>query len=360
MAACCARDGGSSSGAHVLAPAGGGVRRSSLHGWRRSLTGALEVAGGRHSCAAETSAGAARTVCVRADFPLSNLAGAPGHAALALAALVALGCAERVTPAGPAPEGPRSPALVPRAHTPADATVGPISRPERVDDEAPRGRAPFALVELFTSEGCSSCPPADEVLRSIEASAAGRAVFALSFHVDYWNELGWPDPYSDPAYTRRQHEYARAFGARGVYTPQIVIDGSVEIVGSRGGEVARALERALERTASAAVDLRVEPGDGGGLVAVWSVDGASPGDVLHLALAEARTVSRVTRGENAGRTLAHVDVVRALVSRALEPPAGRSRIDVPRAMDRRGATVTAFVQRRDTMEVLGAARARVD
>src|SRR5689334_14081460 len=100
---------------------------------------------------------------------------------------------------------------------------------------APRRAAaqPFALVELFTSEGCSSCPPADRVLARLaaEARASGRRIFPLSFHVDYWNGLGWRDPWSTRTFTERQRNYARALGWR-TYTPQMVINGAEHFVGS--------------------------------------------------------------------------------------------------------------------------------
>ena len=93
---------------------------------------------------------------------------------------------------------------------------------------------PFAVVELFTSEGCSSCPPADNLLGEIvkDAQKGQQRVYCLSFHVDYWNSLGWRDPYSDPAFSRRQREYARAFESVQVYTPQMVVNGSTGFVGS--------------------------------------------------------------------------------------------------------------------------------
>src|SRR5579872_1033847 len=97
-------------------------------------------------------------------------------------------------------------------------------------DELPTSPGGIAVVELFTSEGCSSCPPADLALADLERQS--RAVYALEFHVDYWDRLGWPDRFSSPDWTRRQREYAEAFGARGLYTPQMIVGGTDAFTGS--------------------------------------------------------------------------------------------------------------------------------
>ena len=153
-------------------------------------------------------------------------------------------------------------------------------------------RAPV-LVELFTSEGCSSCPPADRLLETLDPS-----VIVLSEHVDYWNQLGWRDPFSSHANTLRQEAYARRFAGQGPYTPQMVIDGAVEFVGSDGRRAA-----ARNRPSRQTRTCRRQP------VAEWrrasDRDRRSPhaSDVL-LAIAEDREASsQVTAGENRGRNL---------------------------------------------------------
>ncbi len=183
--------------------------------------------------------------------------------------------------------------------------------------------APFAgepvpvLVELFTSEGCSSCPPADTLLTRLAAEKTiGRAgIVTLAFHVDYWDRLGWKDRFSSAAFTDRQHRYAAAWRSGRVYTPQAVVDGRVEFVGS---DVARALD-ALAAAAGrphATVDLGLAAGDTEGKrllrVAIDPPPGAAvAGDVL-LAIAEDGVASEVTAGENARKRLEHTGVVRSL------------------------------------------------
>ena len=170
---------------------------------------------------------------------------------------------------------------------------------------AKAGERPI-VVELFTSEGCSSCPPADALL----AELAGRPdVLALSFHVDYWDRLGWKDPYSSRAATDRQNRYATLLALPTVYTPQIVVDGRWQAVGSDRADVERALEIARRDRPAVPVTLaldngqaQVKLGPGGDGVAA---------SVLLIGF-DRRHVSAVKRGENSGRTLAHVDVVRGI------------------------------------------------
>ena len=113
------------------------------------------------------------------------------------------------------------------------------------------GRTPV-VVELFTSEGCSSCPPADELLAKLDKTQliAGVEIIPLEFHVDYWNELGWTDPFSSSLFSERQNSYARAFGNGRIYTPQMVVDGGAEFVGSNSGRAYEAIRRAARRTKS--------------------------------------------------------------------------------------------------------------
>ncbi|HKX31176.1 MAG TPA: DUF1223 domain-containing protein, partial [Blastocatellia bacterium] len=105
------------------------------------------------------------------------------------------------------------------------------------------------IVELFTSEGCSSCPPADEVLSRLEQAqpVAGAEIIALGEHVDYWNYIGWADPFSSPTFSQRQNDYTDVFGGTGAFTPQMVIDGQAELIGSKKDLALEAISRAARR-----------------------------------------------------------------------------------------------------------------
>jgi hypothetical protein len=162
------------------------------------------------------------------------------------------------------------------------------------------------VVELFTSEGCSSCPPADALL----AELANRSdVLALSYHVDYWDRLGWKDPSSSPQATARQERYARLLGIGTVYTPQIVVDGRREAVGSDRAAVERALDGASREPSALPVTLSF---DNGQARITLSQGGAAAGGSVVLIGFDRRRVDRVKRGENSGRTLTQVDVVRGI------------------------------------------------
>jgi hypothetical protein len=165
--------------------------------------------------------------------------------------------------------------------------------------------AAAVLVELFTSEGCSSCPPADAVLARLhrEQPVPGVQLIVLSEHVDYWNNLGWRDPFSAAIFSDRQGEYGDH-----IYTPQVVVDGRIDVLGSN--------ERAIVRAVTAAArephgTLRLTPTPAGVRIAVTGLSGHSGAEVV-VAVVEDGLVSTVQRGENAGRTLAHTAVVRAL------------------------------------------------
>lgn len=160
------------------------------------------------------------------------------------------------------------------------------------------------VVELFTSEGCSSCPPADALLAEL---ARRPDILALSFHVDYWDRLGWKDPFSSAGATARQQRYAHLLGIETVYTPQVVIDGRWQAVGSDRGEIEHALAAASGAPSAVPVTLAVDHGQA--RVLLGPDRGETAGSVLLVAF-DRRHVDAVERGENGGRTLSHVDVVR--------------------------------------------------
>jgi hypothetical protein len=168
------------------------------------------------------------------------------------------------------------------------------------------------LVELFTSEGCSSCPPADKLLGRLRQDLAGSGfeVVPLGFHVDYWNSLGWKDRFSSAEFSRRQEQYAQALRTDGPYTPQMVIDGETEFVGSDSGRAHAAIAEAAALPQKAEIELSTTAPDKL-MVHVKTAAGQS-GSLVLLAITEDNLATRVGAGENNGRELRHAAVVREL------------------------------------------------
>jgi|AntRauTorcE11897_2_1112592.scaffolds.fasta_scaffold01207_13 hypothetical protein len=213
----------------------------------------------------------------------------------------------------------------------------------------------FAVVELFTSEGCSSCPPADKVLGDIvkKARNGDQRIFALAFHVDYWNRLGWKDPYSSSEYSQRQRRYARALGSS-VYTPQMVVNGKVEFVGSNSRSARSSIENSLDSPAAASVTLRDINTTSDQVNLGYDVAGEYANNVLNVALVERGIVTRVNRGENSGRTLRHENVVRTFRSIDLINNSGKATLELPNDIDMSNASVIAYVQNPQSKEIYGA------
>jgi len=165
------------------------------------------------------------------------------------------------------------------------------------------------LVELFTSEGCSSCPPADALLRTLERGQAvpGVSVIALSEHVDYWNHLGWSDPFSSAQMTSRQQTYATRLRSQGPYTPQMVVDGEDEFVGNNASQARRAIAVAARRQK---IEVTAELESAGTLHVTAPANSSAP-DVL-VAVVYDPEPSAVAHGENSGRRLTHISVVKSL------------------------------------------------
>jgi hypothetical protein len=180
---------------------------------------------------------------------------------------------------------------------------------------SPGSRSPV-LVELFTSEGCSSCPPADALLRELDQKqpVAGSTAIVLSEHVDYWNRIGWNDPFSSAFFSDRQKAYAARFGLSSVYTPQMVVDGSTEFTGSEWDRAQSAIGKAGENSKLAVSLASLTIDHSNQLRASVEVNGAvrTRGAEVFVALALDRAESQVSRGENAGRKLSHVGVVKKL------------------------------------------------
>lgn len=220
------------------------------------------------------------------------------------------------------------------------------------------------LIELFTSEGCRDCPPADTVLQNLidTSPVGGVQVIGLGQHVDYWDRLGWKDRFSSAALTDRQRVYATRFASESIYTPQMVVDGTAEFVGSDVSAAHKAIERAV-KTMHGAVKIEVQAGAANRVPVTVvvsdlpSLDRGDHADIL-VAVTEEGLRSSVTRGENNGKLLRHAAVVRSMTTIGqAAATGGEARAEIPIASDwrRDNLKVVAFVQARKGRAVLASA-----
>jgi hypothetical protein len=225
------------------------------------------------------------------------------------------------------------------------------------------------LIELFTSEGCSDCPPADALLQKLDRiqPVMGVDLIVLSEHVDYWNNIGWKDPYSSHKYSERQSAYGDKFGLSSVYTPQMVVDGVFQFVGSDERQAIRAVESAAntEKTqlmlssihydATNKLSVHVESGPIPASTAAKSAN-------IFIAIADESDESHVTRGENAGRTLKHIAVLRDLIPVGQVNKNGSFSRDITlnhNTGDRRDLRVVGIIQESSGGRILGVTSARL-
>ena len=220
------------------------------------------------------------------------------------------------------------------------------------------------LLELFTSEGCSSCPPADAFLKALDD--AGHVddveIIAIEEHVDYWNRLGWTDPFSSHNWTERQERYARSFRHDGVYTPQLVVNGRSEVVGSSAREARPQIIEA-SKTPTAELHLSLANLSSQSAEVTISVENIPPeahAAELWLAVTERGLASNVLRGENEGRNLTHAAVLRSLSHvRTQHADAGSAKATNQVALDsswkRENLRFVVFLQEPKTLHIFGAA-----
>ena len=221
---------------------------------------------------------------------------------------------------------------------------------------------PGILVELFTSEGCSSCPPADEVLRQLDAQAGKTSsqLVVLSEHVDYWDRTGWRDRFSSHEYTERQQEYTQRLHVPEPYTPEMVVDGRSEFTGNNTDRLQAALrDAAAHRKASLQISAQeINPTQLMVDLTVGSLPGGSKRADLYLALADNQDQTQVKGGENSGRSLQHVAVLRSLQKVGkIESEGGQKQVKfrLPKSDSPGNFRLVAFVQESDNGPVLGAA-----
>ncbi len=201
-----------------------------------------------------------------------------------------------------------------------------------------------AVLELFTSQGCSSCPPADKLLGTYISK---ENVIVLSFHVDYWDRLGWKDPFSAHEYSERQYKYASALNSS-VYTPQLVVNGQSEMVGSDGEKISSTVDKVQAEQPDANLSIKnVKPGNDKVNIN-FTVSGKTEKSILNIAIVEKKTETQIKAGENGGVTLANYNVVRTFKTLPHFNDGENSiDVDIPAGIDSKNISVVLLLQKND-------------
>lgn len=214
------------------------------------------------------------------------------------------------------------------------------------------------ILELFTSQGCSSCPPADELLKRVQQEREAN-VITLSYHVDYWNYIGWADPFSDPLHTNRQRDYNQKFGSPSNYTPQLVINGKEHMVGSNSSKLYSKISdysRQSTENTIAISDIRKEDKS---VHIGYKVDGPLKGKQIRAALLIDQRVTLVQRGENRNRKLRNSNIVVAMVDVAIKSKEGSMEVPIPGTVIPEDQLRVVLLVENQDMDISGGVRSKV-
>lgn len=213
----------------------------------------------------------------------------------------------------------------------------------------------FALLELYTSEGCSSCPPADELLGRIQNEYQDKNVFVLAYHVDYWDKQGWKDVFSNASFSKRQYDYAQFLEKEPIYTPQVIINGKADYIGSQETSVRNGIKSALSRPAVLELALETKQLNDK-LTLHYTISGAFKNSRLVVAVVQKSAKTNVKRGENAHRVLSHYQIVHRLQAIDLKAAKGSSTIALPKNYNSQDFEIIGFVQDLKSGVILGVNR----
>jgi hypothetical protein len=230
-----------------------------------------------------------------------------------------------------------------------------LNKPGKQNTPAANG---FVVLELFTAEGCSSCPPADEAMIQL-AKDYPENVYILGFHVDYWNYIGWTDPFSSEAFSERQKSYADKLNTKGVYTPQLIINGNKQFVGSNKSQVNLAIRAELDKNTNTAISLSANKESDDRIQVKYTTKGDRESvlreSVLNIALIQLEATTNVKRGENEGRLLHHINIVRELKTiPAKRNTNGTVTFAIPPGLTVKEVELIAFLQNKNDWQITGA------
>jgi hypothetical protein len=216
---------------------------------------------------------------------------------------------------------------------------------------------PITVVELFTSQGCSSCPPADKLLSQtiFEAAKQHKKIYALSFHMDYWNRLGWADPFSSKQFSERQADYVDAFNINDAYTPQMVVNGAYQFTGSDK----EALNKYITTTQHTKASIRFKTleatqHENNSIEIKYALEGDAIGCNINVALVSAKETTFIKRGENEGVTLVNENVVRSFITKKAMMEEAIS-FNTKNILAQNKMTIIAYIQQQNNYKIVGAA-----
>lgn len=214
----------------------------------------------------------------------------------------------------------------------------------------------FAVLELFTSEGCSSCPPADQLMGEIEKKYKDQPVYILSYHIDYWNNLGWKDKFSSTENSKRQQQYAQTLRSQ-IYTPQLIVNGKKEFIGSDQNAVENAIQTALFSSNNTKIELSAKVSEKEIKVNFKTAENTSQNKLL-ITLVEKKSSTHVQRGENEGRHLVHWQIVNQKNQISLKNSAeGTTNFKLPENFNTNDWEIIAMIQNTKTGEIMGSSKA---
>jgi len=222
-----------------------------------------------------------------------------------------------------------------------------------------QAQKPFAVVELFTSEGCNTCPPAEKLFSSMKAEAKknGKNIFFLEYHVDYWNKLGWKDPYSSFQFTNRQKNYTSVLKEESMYTPMMVVNGAKSFTGSDKQKADAAVSEALASATPSGLKIKIDSTAADTLYLHYESTQTDKNYLIRVSITEDGIVSNISKGENSGMTLSHDAVVRVFFSSELSKLSSQLKIPMKKFMPGKKCEIISFIQHKQTMKVLAVASA---
>lgn len=221
---------------------------------------------------------------------------------------------------------------------------------------------PFVLVELFSSEGCSNCPPADSLLHKLkdDADRSGLPIYFVDYHVQLWDDGGWVDPFATEQFSERQQVYNTTFNEDGLYTPEMVVNGATAFVGSDDLEADNAMSLAMEEPASFLIDIKKDSLANDTLYVHYTASRADTSFTVNVILVESGLRSEIKGGDNEGLTVYHENVCRALQSKILYNRKGQIKIPLHKMMLNKNYEMIGFVQQNETFKIVGACMGDLD